>query len=420
MPKKVKELSALEVGRLTEPGYHFVGGVDGLILQVSPTGSKSWILRTTIGKGRPELGLGGFPDVTLAQAKDRAREMKGMIRKGIDPREEQRNAKSALLAQRATDVTFEEFARQYIEDNEAAWGDRSHKQWLSSLEKHAFPKIGKLYVRHVDTPQVLEVLEPIWREITETATRVRGRIEKIMAAATVKKMRDGPNPAAWRNHLQLMLPAPEAIMGEEHHPALRYSKMASFMKDLRQHEGQGARCLEFLILTATRSNEARGAAWSEINLKQKIWVIPKERMGKSKKEHRIPLSDSAIDLLKAQPQIEGTDLVFPSPLKGVELSDATLGAVMKRMGIKSEEGVPHGFRSTFKDWAMELTDYPSDMSEIALAHKVGSKVEQAYRRGDMFAKRRQQMNDWAKFCATEYVESDYEGADVIPLHSRHA
>lgn len=419
MPKKVKELSALEVGRLSAPGYHFVGGVDGLILQISPTGSKSWILRTTIGKSRPELGLGGFPDVTLAQAKERAREMKDQIRKGIDPREEQRNAQSALIAARATDITFEDFARQYIESNEAAWGVRSHKQWLSSLEKHAFPKIGKLYVRHVDTPQVLEVLEPIWTKITETATRVRGRIEKILASAIVKKLRDGPNPAAWTNHLQLMLPAPEKLINEEHHPALPYARMYAFMKDLRQHEGQGARCLEFLIFTATRSNEARGAAWSEVDLPKKIWTIPAERMGKSNKEHRIPLSDPAIRLLKAQHRLEGTDLIFPSPMKGVQLSDATLGAVMKRMGITSAEGVPHGFRSTFKDWATELTSYPNDMSEIALAHQVGSKVEQAYRRGDMFAKRRQQMNDWAKFCESEYVESAYEGAEVIPLPARH-
>lgn len=409
-------MSALEVSRLKEPGYHYVGGVDGLILQVTPSGSKSWILRTKIGKDRPELGLGGYPDVPLADARRRAREMKETIRQGKDPREEQRNAKSALLASRATDVTFEEFSRQYIEENEPSWGTRSHKQWLSSLEKHAFPRIGKLYLRHIDTPQVLEVLTPIWPTITETATRVRGRIEKILAAAIVRQLRPGPNPAIWTNHLEFSLAAPQAIAEEEHHPALPYRQLAAFMKDLRAREGQGARCLEFLILTAARSGEARGATWDEINMPERVWVIPKERM-KGKKEHRVPLSAAALELLKKLPRFEGANLVFPSPQKNKKLSDATLSAAMKRMGFKN--AVPHGFRSTFKDWATELTHHPYEMSEIALAHAVGSKVEQAYRRGDMFAKRRQQMNDWAKFCATEYVETAYEGAEVIPLPARH-
>lgn len=416
MPKKVPEKSALWVKQVTEPGYHFAGGVDGLILQVSPSGAKSWILRTKIGDGRPELGLGGYPDISIAKARDIAREMKALIKAGKDPREERRNAESALLAQRATDITFEAFARQYLDENEAGWGSKSRKQWQSTLEKHVFPKIGDLFVRHVDTPQVLEVLKPIWYTITETATRVRGRMEKILAAATVQKLRTGPNPAVWRNHLDQILPAPESIMEEEHFPALPYSKLHWFMQALRTREGQGARCLEFLILTATRSNEARGAAWQEIKLQERLWVIPKERMGKSKKEHRIPLSDAAIALLKALPRIAGCDLVFPSPMKSARLSDATLGEVMARMGIDNKEAVPHGFRSTFKDWATELTEYPSEMSEIALAHQVGSKVEQAYRRGDMFAKRRRQMNDWAKFCDTKYVEPVHEDAEVINLH----
>lgn len=413
MPKKVPEKTALEVGRITAPGYHTVGGVDGLYLQVSPSGSRSWILRATIGATRPEIGLGGFPDVTLAMARQRARETKDLIRAGQDPREVQRSAKSALLAQRATDIAFEEFARKYIEDNEKAWSTRSHKQWLSSLEKHVFPKVGRMYLRHIDTPQVLEVLEPIWGKITETATRVRGRMEKILAAATVKKLRSGPNPAAWDNHLQMMLPAPQAIMDEEHHPALPFSELAQFMKRLREREGQGARCLEFLILTAARSGEARGATWQEVNLSEKVWVVPKERM-KSRKEHKVPLSEPAVRLLKNQPRIEGTDLIFPSPQKQVQLSDATLAAVMKRMGVTN--AVPHGFRSTFKDWAMELTQYPSDMSEIALAHAVGTKQEQAYRRGDMFNKRRKQMNDWAAFCATPYRPPAQDSAEVIELH----
>ena len=411
MARKARELGAFQVQNLKEPGLHFVGGVAGLALQVLNSGGRSWILRVMVGNRRRDMGLGGYPDVTLSQAREAAREARAKVRAGIDPIEEARANLSQLKAAQAAALTFEECAEAYIRSQEAKWTNtKSPAQWRSSLKTYAYPHMGGLLVRDVDLPHVLAALEPIWYEKTETASRLRGRIESVLDFAKVRKYRTGDNPATWRGHLDKILPPPNAVAAVSHFAALPYVQIGDFMARLRgETSGMGARALEFLILTAARSGEVRGARWSEISLENGLWTVPAERM-KSSREHRKPLSKAAIALLKALPRIAGCDLVFPSN-KETELSDATLGAVLKRMDVNC---VPHGFRSTFRDWAAERTSYPAEMAEMALAHAVGDKVEAAYRRGDMFLKRVKMMDDWAKFCATP---SSAKG-QVIPISAK--
>lgn len=394
MPKKAKELSALEVGRLKATGLHAVGGVSGLHLQITVAGARSWILRATVGAKRRDMGLGGFPDVTLSGARDKARAARQKIAEGVDPIEENRAARSAMIASQASAKTFRQCALAYIDAKESEWHNPKHrKQWLSTLEAYAFPILGELLVRDVALAHVLNVLEPIWSIKTETATRVRGRMESILDWATVRGYRKGGNPARWRGHLETLLPRPSKMAKVAHHPAVKVEDMPGFMLALRKINGVGAKALEFSILTAARSGEVRGATWHEIDLDAAIWTIPAERM-KAAKEHRVPLSSSVVKLLKGLPRIEGVDRVF-SALRGGMLSDMTLSAVMRRMEVKA---VPHGFRSTFRDWAAERTAYPGEVVEMALAHTIDNKVEAAYRRGDLFEKRTRLMADWAKFC----------------------
>ena len=423
MPRVAKELSALEVKRLSEPGMYAVGGVPGLHLQVLPGGGKTWLLRVTIGatasgkQRRSEVGLGGYPAVTLQQARDKAREVREKIAQGIDPIAERKAARSALLASRATEITFEEAARLCIEAKSPEWKNAKHaRQWTNTLTTYAFPTLAKLQVRDIDTPHVLEILEPIWKVKTETASRVRGRIESVLDWATARKYRDGTNPARWKGHLDMMLARPTKVGKNGNHPALPVAAMGKFMKHLRKMEGTGARAMEFTILTATRSGEVRGATWDEINLEARVWTIPAERM-KAGKEHEVPLTDEAVALLKALPKFEDSNLVFPAS-RGGELSDMTLAAVIKRMheaetkaGRKGyidpkqadkngnpKIATPHGFRSTFRDWAGETTHHPREVIEHALAHQLKDKAEAAYARGNLFQKRRALMEDWAAYC----------------------
>lgn len=406
MGKKANELDPLAVSRITAPGLHFVGGVAGLGLQVLPTGGRSWVLRATIGGRRRDMGLGGYPDVTLADARTAARRAREQIRSGLDPIAEARAAASALRARQAQDVTFEKAARAYIAAHEAGWRNDKHaQQWRNTLETYAYPVLGSLLVRHVELAHVLSVLEPICSTKTETATRLRGRIEQVLDWATARGHREGLNPARWRGHLDKLLPRPSKIARVEHRAALPVDEVGEFMARLRKAEGTGARSLEFAILTAARSGEVRGATWSEIDLSGAVWTIPGQRM-KAGKEHRVPLSPAAVALLEALPREEGVELVFPAP-RGGQLSDMTLTAVLRRMKV---EAVPHGFRSTFRDWAAERTNYPRDAAEMALAHTIGDKVEAAYRRGDLFEKRRRMMTDWAGFLAKAQGS-----AAVIPI-----
>ena len=401
MPKKAKELTALEVGRLKAPGTHAVGGVAGLILQISPSGARSWILRVLVGGKRREMGLGAFPDVTLAQAREKARETRAAIEDGRDPVAERAAARSALIAARGVETTFDEAARKFIESKSSEWSNPKHAaQWAATLNTYASPVIGSLQVRDVTLGHITKILEPIWAIKTETASRVRGRIECVLDWATVHGYRDGENPARWKGHLDKILPKPSKVSKVEHHAALPHGEVAAFIAELHKRAGMAARALEVLILTACRSGEVRGARWAEIDLDNKLWVIPEARM-KAGKEHRIPLSDRVVEIIKALPRLVDNDLVFPAPRKGV-LSDMTLGAVLKRMG--RPDLTAHGFRSTFRDWAGETTAYPREVIEHALAHQLKDKAEAAYARGTLFEKRRSLMDDWAKHCETVYKQ----------------
>ncbi len=394
MGRKSKELGPLAVSRIRTTGLHFVGGVAGLALQVLPSGGRTWILRATMGGRRRDMGLGGFPDVPLADARAAARRARDQIRAGLDPIEEARADANARRANQAKNVTFKQAALAYIAAHEAGWRNVKHaQQWRNTLEAYAYPVVGSVMVRDVDLTHVLAILTPIWSAKTETATRLRGRIEQVLDWATARGHRDGLNPARWRGHLDKLLARPSKIARIEHRAALPVAEVGPFMKRLREAEGIGARALEFTILTAARSGEVRGATWGEIDLEAAIWTVPVDRM-KAGREHRVPLSPRAMALLKALPRMASTNLLFPAP-RGGTLSDMTLTAVLRRMKVAA---VPHGFRSTFRDWASERTNYPREAAEMALAHAIGDKVEAAYRRGDLFEKRRRMMMDWAAFC----------------------
>ena len=409
MPVKKRELSALEVGRLKTAGLHFVGGVGGLALQVTATGGRTWILRVRVGAGkRRDIGLGGYPDVTLAMAREKARETRELLAKGIDPVEQRQAARAALIAQHATGMTFDEAARRFIDAKSAEWKNPKHtEQWGTTLTTYASPVVGTARVSDITLAQVVKILEPIWTTKTETATRLRGRIEAVLDWATVRGYRKGDNPARWKGHLDKVLAAPNKVKRVEHHAALPYAEIGAFMEALKLREGMAARALEVLIHTATRSGEIRNATWDEIDLEERVWIIPADRM-KAKREHRIPLTDQVVKLLEALPKAAENPLVFPAPRGGV-LSDMTLGAVLKRMEV---EVTAHGFRSTFRDWAAERTNYPREVAEMALAHTIGDKVEAAYRRGDLFEKRRQLMAEWSRFCTTAKPSGE-----VVPIRA---
>lgn len=395
MPKKASELGALQVSRLKMPGLHAVGGVAGLRLQVSPSGARSWILRTTIGGKRSEKGLGGYPDVSLAGAREASRAVRAQVAAGLNPITEARSARSAQRAAVAAAWTFDECVEGFMGDHSPKWGNAKHAaQWTSTLNTYASPVMGRLMVRDIGLPHVLDVLRPIWQTKTETASRVRARIEAVLDWATTNEYRQGLNPARWKGHLETILAAPTKVAKVEHHAALPVAAVGAFMASLRARQGLGARALEFTILTAARSGEVRGATWSEIDLDSAVWCVPAHRM-KMKKEHRVPLSAAALELLRELQREDGAELVFPAA-KGGQLSDMTLSTVLRRMEVPA---VPHGFRSTFRDWCAEKTNYPRDAAEMALAHAIGDKVEAAYRRGDLFDKRVEMMSEWANYCA---------------------
>lgn len=394
MPKLAKELGALAVAKLAETGLHFVGGVAGLALQVTPGGARCWTLRVSIAGRRRDMGLGAYPDVTLAKARDKAREARELVRQGVDPIERHRAAQSALRASVASALTFKETATAYMTTHETGWKNAKHaQQWRNTLETYAYPVMGDLLVRDVQKEHVLAALRPIWTEKTETASRLRSRIDLVLSYAMQAGYRpEGLNPARWRGGLDKLLPAPSKVTKVVNHAALPVNAVGAFMPLLRAADGMGARALEFAILTAARSGEVRGATWAEIDLDASLWTVPSERM-KAGKEHRVPLSRVAVTLLESLPEMAGTDLVFPAA-RGGQLSDMTLIGVLRRMKAPA---TAHGFRSTFRDWAAERTNYPSEAAEMALAHAIGSKTEAAYRRGDLLEKRRAMMADWASF-----------------------
>lgn len=406
MPKKAKELAAYQVRRLKRPGLHAVGGVAGLHLQVTARGARSWILRVVIGSRRRDLGLGGYPDVTLEQAREKAREARALIEKGIDPADAKRAAQERLRAAEAKRVTFDQAALSCWRARSQEFRNAKHaKQWLSTLNLYASPILGNLPVDQIELAHVVRVLEPIWTEKTETASRLRGRIETVLEWAKASGYRNGgENPAKWET-LKHVLPKPAKVRKVEHHAALPWQQMGAFMAELRKREGMGARALEFAILTAARSGEVRGATWDEIDFDAKVWTVPAERM-KGHKTHRVPLSDAAVKLLEALPRMKGSPYVFHAP-RGGKLSDMSLSAVTRRMGV---DAVPHGFRSSFKDWARSSTAYADEVSELALAHVSDDKTRAAYARDELLPLRTRLMRDWARFCAT--VPSK---AKVVPI-----
>lgn len=394
--RRIEKLTALAVARLKEPGYYGDGA--GLYLQVSKTGTKSWIFRFTFGGKQREMGLGALHTITLAHARESAREHRLTIRDGKDPLEQRIADRLDAALERAKAMSFDECAAAYIGAHRGGWKNAKHAaQWESTLATYARPVIGALPVADVDTALVVKVLEPIWQSKTETASRLRGRIESILDWATVSKFRIGENPARWRGHLDNLLADPGKVTKVVHHAALPWQELGAFMVDLRRRAGAAARAVEYGILTAARSGEVRGTTWAEIDLDSALWIVPAERM-KGNREHRVPLSREAVKLLRQLPRTG--DVVFPGMKHGSMLSDMSLTAVLRRMD--RGDITMHGFRSTFRDWCSEsvANSFPREVCEHALAHSLPDKVEAAYRRGDLIEKRKVLMQVWADYCAT--------------------
>lgn len=435
MPKVAKELSALEVKRLQHVGTHdrnitvAVGGVSGLLLQITPSGGRSWLLRAQVGAKRRSIGLGGYPDVGLAQARERAREAREKVWRGIDPVEERKAAKAALVAAARRGLTFSGALDRYAEEKVKEFRNVKYRdQWRATVENYAVPEIGNMLVGDIGLQDVLRVLQPIWEEKTETASKLRQRIERVLDYATVQGHREGPNPARWRGNLDMVLAAPSKLSGGANYPALQIDDAPRWWAALSRRDGLGAVALRFQALTATRTGAIRFATWSEIDLQARMWTIQPGRQSSkiapNDRPKRIPLTDEMVHLLAGLPRLADNDLVFPAP-RGGALSDATLGKTMRvvhdadiRAGGKGfvdaasgEQAVPHGLRSTFRTWVAERTRFDGDMAEIQLFHKVGTKVQQAYDRSDQVEKRRAMMAAWGRFL---------DGADVVELHGARA
>lgn len=416
MPKVAKTLSDLEVKRLTQPGWHAVGGVPGLLLQAREPAKpdqpirRSWILRVRVGTERIPIGLGSYPQVSLAEARQQAAKLVMEAKQGVSLLAKKRAQKSALLVAASKNKTFKDCALAYIEAHSSDYSNEKHrKQWASTLEAYAYPLIGNMLVADIAMRDIKRVLEQktvstdgtagkLWFVKTETAKRLLGRIKTVLDYATVNEFRTGTNPAQWTGYLSTQLPSPNKLKKVEHYPAVPYSKMKEFMRMLRKHSSLSAKVLEFLILTAVRSGSVRKATWDEIDLDKKLWIIPPEHT-KARKEHRVPLQNRAVEILKSLPRMAGTKNVFPS-VSGKCLSDMVISQFMRGMRERGEltcEGVPHGFRSTFRDWAAEQTNYPDELRKIASMHTVSDAVKAAYERTDLLDKRRQLMDDWAEY-----------------------
>ena len=401
MPKIVKALSAVEVKRLAGQAVSYnkycpVGGVAGLQLQVVPTGASSWVLRTTVHGKRRHIGLGGYPDVDLKSARERARNIKDQIFEGNDPVAHKRRKLADAKLERASRVTFAVAAARCHEMRSPEFKNEKHKkQWIGTLEAHAFPIIGDLPVGEITVQHLLQVLQPIWRQKTETANRLRQRIEVVMNWSRVQGFTHGENPARWKGNLKELLPSPDKIKTVRHHKALPWREMPEFMRFLRAQSAASTEALTFLILTGARSKEVRLATWNEIDFEQGRWTVPAEKM-KAGREHVVPLSCAAIELLSRQGRCINTDLIFPSS-RFVPLSDNTLSKFLRDACIPA---VPHGFRSSFKDWARSCTTFADEVSELALAHVNSNATRAAYARDMLLDKRAEMMEQWAEFLSS--------------------
>jgi integrase len=393
------------------------GDGGGLYLQVSGGGAKSWVFRFWAPERDPasgalrrdpatnkvcgtsrEMGLGSFTVISLEEARELAADARRLRHRGVDPIDARREAQQTAALEKAKALKFKDAADAYIAAHRAGWRNEKHAaQWMATLETHAYPAIGDISVQAIDTGLVLKALEPIWSTKPETAGRLRGRIESILDWATVRGYRKGENPARWRGHLNKLLPARSKVRKVEHHAALPYAELPTFLACLREQGGGAARALEFTILTAARSGESIGAVWNEMSGHERMWIIPAARM-KASKEHRVPLAKRALAILDEMKPAQGVGkFLFPGGKPGKPLSNMAMLALLRRMG--RGDLTVHGFRSSFRDWAAERTSFPSEVVEMALAHTVGGKVEAAYRRGDLFEKRRRLMDAWADFLA---------------------
>ena len=391
--RSLHRLSAVKVTNLKLPGYYADGG--NLYLRVAPGGTKGWIFRFAMAGKTRDAGLGSYPTVSLIRAREAARRYRELVAAGVDPIETRRRDREAARVVSVKAMTFEQCARAFIASHASAWRSaRQPRLWSATLADYVYPVMGRLPVGAIDTALVLKVLEPIWSEKPETASRVRARIERVLDWAKVRGYREGENPARWRGHLDHLLPNWRKVRAVTHHAAMPYRDIATLMEKLRADPTAGAHALEFLILNATRTSEALGARWDEFDLEQKMWTIPAARM-KTGREHRVPLSARAIAILKEMAKIRHNEFVFPGNKEGRSIARMVLLNLVNRL---APDVTVHGFRSTFRDWSAEATNFPREAAELGLAHAVGDAVERAYARGDLLEKRRKLMEAWATYC----------------------
>lgn len=386
-------LSFKYVENLKKPGRYTDALVTGLHLWVKTNLKKYWILRFSQNGRQHNISLGGYPKVSIAEARIKAQQARDQITMGVNPAKERQRQKMAIKQTATSKITFREFALQCVDAKRPEWTNQKHAaQWIYTLEQYAFPVIGDKYLDEIEMDDILEILTPIWKTKTETASRLRGRLEWILAAATTKKMRTGTNPALWRGFLQTILPAPKKIAKVKHHKALPYKELPGLIKRLRESDHVSALALEFTILNASRSGEVFGGRRSEV--RDGIWVIPASRM-KTKKEHRIPLCQRSLNLISMASAMDpGSQYLFSR--KGRPLSNMAMSMALRRLGV---DVTVHGFRSSFRDWVAEETNHPSEVAEMALAHLISNKTESAYRRGDILEKRRSLLLDWEAYCS---------------------
>jgi integrase len=409
--RTLNRLSALKVQRAKNPGMYADGG--SLYLRVAEGGSKQWIFRYVTNGRMRDMGIGPAHILTLQEAREKAREANKLRLEGIDPIAHKRARLAALRAADAKQMTFRQCGEAFIKDNERGWTNAKHRHdWPASLPMYVYPTLGALPVAAIDTPLVLKVIKPLWERVPETARRVRGRIEAVLGWATVHHYRAGDNPARWAGHLEHALPSRSVIAPVKHHAAMPYVEVPAFMAKLKQKSSVSAACLQFVVLTAARRAEATGAMWGEIDLDAAVWTIPASRM-KAGEQHRVPLSSAAIAVLKDMAAIRISEYVFPGNAAGRPVHGASVAGLAKR--VAGSDITLHGFRSSFRDWCSERTSFPHEVAEMALAHAIPSAVEKAYRRGDLFDKRRRLIEAWSEFCSKPNAT-----AAVVPLQGARA
>jgi integrase len=410
MARQINILTDRGIKSQVKPGRYADG--NGLYLQVGKSGAKSWLFRYMLDSKSREMGLGSIRMETLSQAREKAKYCKNLLRSGIDPIRNRQERVAIEKADNKEMLSFQKCTEGYLKSHSASWKSARHEEiWLSSVKRFAYPIIGSIHVNKIERGHIMRILDPIWREKTETASRLRGRLESILNWATVQEYRKGDNPARWRGYLDQLLPKPSEIHTVKHFPALPYKEINVFMNKLKERQALSALALRLIILTACRSIEVREAEWCEFDLKNATWTIPTERM-KMKKEHIIPLCEEAIKVVQSVPRIEGCRHLFTGPSSGNPMSDVVFKKLMERMGVTGI--TTHGFRSTFRDWAAEQTSFPREVIEACLAHQLKDKAEAAYFRSNLLDKRRELMSKWADYTQL----SNTENSEVIRLYSQ--